>query len=71
MYKVISVILKGWVVKEEEPFLDTLGVKERLSGKKAVLSAPLKVMQAFWTLVAYQNLWRYLKKHWCLGLIPN
>lgn len=53
MYKVISVILKGWVVKEEEPFLDTLGVKERLSGKKAVLSAPLKVMQAFWTLVAY------------------
>lgn len=52
MYRAISVILKGWVVKEEECFLDTLGVKERLSGKEAVLSAPLKVMQGFWTLFA-------------------
>ena len=33
MYRAISVILKGWIVKVEECFLDTLGVKERLSGK--------------------------------------
>lgn len=36
MYREISVILKGWIVKEEEHFLDTLRVKERLSGKEPV-----------------------------------